>query len=206
MKVSISDNIKEVQRGLSKFQKRAMPKAVTRSINDVARKTLTQSRREVAKEMGVVQKALKKSFRLKRATFKKPTSWLFCQGKPIKLINFKNTRALKKGVKSKAYGENKFYPGAFIATMPGGHKGVFKRGKVGSYAQRKRRGKGLVRIKSGPNQGQSYAKALPIKELYGPSAPTTMADSRIQRLIKQQIYKNFPIFLRRNLSFYVSRL
>jgi hypothetical protein len=208
MQVSISSNIKEVQRSLSRFEKKAMPKAVTRSINEVARKVFTQAKREVANEMGIVQKHIKSSFWLRRATTKRQIAEVITKGQPIKLIAFKNTRALKLGVKSKAYGESKFYKGAFITTVgKGAHKGVFakQRNKLGDYRQRKIHS-GLGRIKSGPNQGRAYAKALPIKELYGPSAPVTMMDRRIQRLIQQQIKNNFPVYLRRNLTFYVSKL
>ena len=179
--------------------------AITRSLNDVGKKVLTLSRREVANEMGIKQKAIKKSFRLKRATFKNLTALVLVQGRAIKLIDFKNTRAVKKGVKSKAYGENKLYEGAFIATMPSGHKGAFRRGKVGNYAKRKRRGGGLAEVIAGANQGKQYAKALPIKELYGPSAPKTMANRRIKTLLEKQIKISFPQILRRNIKFYASR-
>lgn len=58
----------------------------------------------------------------------------------------------KRGVRASAWGQRKVYRGTFLAQMPSGHKGIFKR---------------------------RMSSRLPIAELWGPSIPRLMIQRKI---------------------------
>lgn len=150
--LDVRGDMKEVQRHLTAVQQKQVPKAASRAINKAITKARTNTKRLVSRAMGVQQKRIKGDFNIRRASRTVLSGTLYSRGRPIKLIYFKSTRQLKRGVKSSAYNKPRVYDGTFISKV-GNHTGVFKR-------------KGTSR--------------LPIKELYGPSVPETMADKVIR--------------------------
>jgi hypothetical protein len=106
-------------------------------------------------------KDLKKVTIIKRATISKPYAEVIVLGKPIGLIKYGGARQNKKGVGvTEKKGSRRTIKGAFIATMPTGHKGIFIRKDV-------------------PNEKKP---GLPIQELYGASASQLFGDERAQEV------------------------
>ena len=153
MDLDVRADMKKTMRHLTDVQQKKVPVATSRAINRAVSKVRTETRRDVSRRMGVQQKHIKGSFAIRRASRYVLSGVLTSRGRPIKLIYFKGTRQLKAGVKSSAYGKSRTHPGTFIANVGAGHRGAFRR-------------KGSGR--------------LPIKELYGPSVPETMAEKIIQ--------------------------
>lgn len=141
--VRITVDDRAVRRYLASVERGVAKTATLRAINDTARRAHTESVREVAKRMGVVQKRVRKDLTLSRATRARLVAVITAKGRPLPLIGFR-ARQLRRGVKARAWGQQRLYPHTFIATMPSGHRGVF------------------VRVGRG---------RLPIRELWGPAVP-----------------------------------
>ena len=80
--------------------------------------------------------------------------------KPIPLIEFPSVRQAAAGVRTGAWGRSQIIGSAFIATMPSGHRGVYRR--TGRYGRR----------------GKPYLER--IKQLWGPTIYGTFATSEVQ--------------------------
>jgi len=87
---------------------------------------------------------------------------LTIDGRQMPAYRFKHTKT-KDGVRWK-YKKSQWtkYRGAFLATMPGGKKGIWARDSKGT----KKRVRHVV--KSGKNEGKTTNKSLPITQLYAP--------------------------------------
>jgi len=122
---------RDVQRTLRHIP-RGLPKAVSRAVN----KTATTARSRIVKgifaEIRMKQTDIRKALSLRKATYRVFEAMIRVGGKRIPLIKF-SARQVRRGV---SYGMRRSegrqtIPGAFVATMPSGHVGVFKRrGKV----------------------------------------------------------------------------
>jgi len=122
----------------------AMPRVMSRSINRTAASGRVEVARRIASAVKLTQTVVKKAIRLYKATYTRWRANLSLSDKGIPLIRY-GARQLKKGVTYQLArgGGRQLMRGAFKATMPSGHTGVFLRA---------------------PRAGR-----LPIKEQYGPS-------------------------------------
>lgn len=155
IELDIKADIKQVERHLTRTQRKHIPKATVRGLNRAITKVRTETRRDLSKRMGLPQKRIKDSFILSKAAPTRLSATLLGVGRPIRLIHFKGTRQTRQGVKSSAYGVRRLYHGTFITAVGrGGHRGVFKR--VGKAR-------------------------LPIRELYGPGVPQSMSEEAVER-------------------------
>lgn len=162
-------------------------KAVVRALN----KTADQARTEAAKEVRAVgynikASAIKKSFSIKRASAGNLVVILKATGRPIGLINY-GARQGKQGVSVQVKSGRKVLRHAFIASMPNGHRGVFER--TG------REHKKVVR------NGKVMRSGLPIKELFGPSIPQSLANDAVEKAVMAKIRQKFPQILKHELAF-----
>ncbi len=111
--------------------------------------------REVATDMGLKVGVVKNAIRVETATVNRLTATVIAKGAKIPLIDFSArgptpSRGRGRGVSSSLPSGR--LPHAFIATMPGGHKGVF------------------MRVPGGQRHGPApHRSQLPIRELFGPS-------------------------------------
>jgi hypothetical protein len=175
----VSVDLSEVRRYLTRLERRGVPKAAARSLNRTASSTRTAARRIVAQEMGIAQKHIKRGFSVHKASQKRLSAAVVGKGQPVELYKFKGTRETKtRGVVSNAYGERKRYPGAFIATMPNGKTGVFVR---------------------------KTRKRLPIRKVWGPSVPATMAEDAAQQAMQEKAQETWEKEFPRQLRFYIER-
>jgi hypothetical protein len=160
----------------------SMPEATVRALNKMADQTKVASAREV-RAVGYNMKIgeIKKGIKVRKATKSELRASVIASGKPIPLIQY-SARETAKGVSVSVLKGRKVIAGAFIATMPSGHKGVFVREP------------GAKHKKVGQGKSASW-HALPIKELYGPSIPSGMANDAVQSALQRFISERFPALL-----------
>lgn len=177
MQISVRSDMKRVLRELDAVERKVLPRAMNRSLNRIGGSANTIIRRQVAKDAGITQKALKaRGFfshiksDLRRLTFTVIVKW-----GAIPLKDF-NPRQTKLGVTAKAWGQRKVYDGAFIVDSLGRH--VFVR---------------------------KTKKRLPIKKLYGP-IPSRLAESEgVELAVNKMIDDRLGRELDRNIEFYARK-
>lgn len=141
------------------------PIAMARAINRGNTSGKVAMVRAVAKDTGIQQKNIERDLRIEKATRTTPVASIEIRGRRIPLIAFQArgpepSRGRGRGVSYRLPGGRGRVDVGFIATMPSGHRGVFKRpGALGRRVQ-------------GPRQA---AQRLPIVELFGPSLPHVFA-------------------------------
>jgi hypothetical protein len=144
---------------------RGAQRVIVRALNRGIASANTFMAGAVARDMKMKVGDVKAAFSLRKASFDRPEALLAAPTKRIPLIAF-GARGTRRGGVTAA---GKRYPHAFLATMPGGHTGVFMR-----VAGANRRG-------PKPNRSQ-----LPIKQLYGPSIGHVFAKFRAQGLARAE--------------------
>ncbi len=134
------------------------PIAIARALNRTGATARTAMVREVSRDLGLQQKAIRDQFLSSDARPDKLVFRLSTTGKRIPLYDFKArgpmpSRGRGRGVTAKLPGGAGSYPNAFIARMRSGHLGVFQR-----------RGKARLPIYElmGPSLPKVFAKYLPL--------------------------------------------
>lgn len=168
------EELSEIREKLGKLQEKA-PIALYRSVNDAASKAKTETKRAIAGQYNIAQKEVAPTLSVSKAHRKKLWATLKSKGSPIALSKFdvspEERPTHKNGVYSppvykadvkKSTGKRPLdgSPKAFITKMKSGHKGVVERiSKKG--------------------------RSLPLKQLYGPSAPSMMNNEQAMEQIKE---------------------
>ena len=98
---------------------------------------------------------------------------VFARGKRIPIMAMK-AKQTRKGVTYRSQGKRKLIPSAFIATMPSGHRSVYKR-------------KGKPR--------------LPIAKLYGPSIPKVFVKDAVNRAMEETARVRWDVNFSREMNF-----
>jgi len=142
------------------------------AVNETARQTTSFATRLVAKDLGLKVGDVRAKMTVIRATKSNLLAIIRPSGRAIPLYAYK-ARQTKRGVSATAWGKRKLYRGTFIAMMPGGHVGVFKR--VG-------------------------ATRLPIKELFEPSIGHAFGREPTRSQIEAFIRQKLPVNVARQLQ------
>ncbi len=152
--------MKRVERLLSAYPK-AMPKVMSRGINNTAKPAKTRIIRELAKKTKVKQKIIRPLITHKKATYK---SWyahigISGQGVPVSALEPEQTQT---GVTylNPLTGIREEVKSAFIAKLDTGHVDVFIRKALGDYAAKKL--KPGIRVQLNPEMFKKELR-LPIK-------------------------------------------
>lgn len=166
-------------------------KATVRALNRVADQVKTAAAREM-RDAGYNLKVsdIKKGITTSKAYAGSLRAKVRASGRPIALFKY-GARQTSKGVSVEVLNGRKVITGAFIATMPNGHRGVYVR--VG------RTHKKVVKAGKGGWSG------LPIKELFGPSVPDGLANSAVQEALQRLISEKFPEVLRQQIKYLSSK-
>ena len=174
MELSVKHDLKQLEKNLTDFQKKQLPKATWWALNQTGAKVGRQMVKEVAKEAGVAQKDLKRRgfYTTARAKLKELAFEVRSRYGAIPLKDFKPVQT-KAGVSAKAWGKRKVYEGAFIVDSIGRH--VFKR---------------------------RTAKRLPIDKLHGPIPLKMFEALTTQQRAVELIRQAFPDRLRMGLKRY----
>lgn len=186
MKISVTSNIRDVLAAMDRYQRDVIEKAVPEALDKMADQAKTNTARNIKKVYKLKVTAVKECLTV---AYTKPggfTSSVIAKGKPVALLKYGAKQALK-GVSVELNNGRKTIAGAFIATMPNGHKGVFVRDVRGKHVKVLRNGKA------------SWTQ-LPIKELFGPSVPSSMANAAVQDELQRFIKAKFPAILRQQIK------
>lgn len=198
MQISVRGDLKHLTSRLTSLQRKVIPNATRRAINKTANQVKSQAAKEISQSWGFKRIEVRKAINIRRANFKKLVAVLSVSGRPQPLIKHATSaRQTRRGVVARIGGKSKLYEGTYLATMPSGHKGIFK--TLGG-----RRGKTRQTI-GGKNRGQMYQPGLPIKELYAPSIPTAFIARRTQDLMRRAVRERFPKLFEHEIKYALSR-
>ncbi|ACC71070.1 phage tail protein [Paraburkholderia phymatum] len=190
LKLNVHADVKGVATSLTRYVGEHQ-KAVVRALNKTAMQARTAAALEVRSAgYNIKSSAIKSSFAVQRASRGKLVAVLKSTGRPVALINY-GARQGKNGVSVQVKAGRTVLRHAFIATMRNGHKGVFERtGKTHKKVMR---------------NGKVVRSGLPIKELFGPSIPQSLANDAVQKALMKKIREKFPQILKHELAFIASK-
>lgn len=190
LKLDVRADVKGITASLTRYVGEQQ-KAVVRALNKTAMQARTAASQEVrAAGYNIKSSAIKSSFSITRATRGNLVVVLKSTGRPVALINY-GARQGKNGVSVQVKAGRSVLRHAFIATMPNGHRGVFER-----------TGKQHKKVK---RNGKVIRSGLPIKELFGPSIPQSLANDAVQKALMAKIRQKFPQVLKHELAFVASK-
>jgi len=124
--INIKGDVREFQRQLDSIQRKVIPVAVPRAMNDTVKQINTQVRRQMADDLGIQQKHFKRRLKVYRASRK---NWEAKNWVGTKIL-IPVSAVFKSGRKGIAYAKARGLVDAnslFEATMPTGHSGIFRR-------------------------------------------------------------------------------
>jgi hypothetical protein len=178
IKVDVRGSMDRIIADMERMKREAVGPATVATLNKVADQVKTAASRSM-RDAGYNLKVsdIKKGLTTYRATAGNLTAKVVASGKPIPLIKYA-ARQTGKGVSVNVLHGRKLINGAFIATMPSGHIGVYVR-----------QGKQHKKVMK---NGRTVWSALPIKELFGPSVPDGLANKAVQEAMQQLIEEKFP--------------
>ena len=164
-------------------------KALARALNRTIERARTTAYREIRKEYNIPAKNLRNDMSIVRANPTMLSAKLNALGKPLPIAVYQ-ARQTKKGVTANIAKRRVLIKGAFFATMPNGHRGVFARGHyVGKKFDFRKE-----RIKDFP------ANDLEINELFSKSVPSAIMNGTVLASIKTNIQRELQPRLRHELT------
>jgi hypothetical protein len=186
--VGVRTNAGEVASQFADAARAMRDRATMRALNEVADQAKVAASRQI-RDVGYKLKisAIKKGIEVKRATPANLRAAVIARGRPIPLIEY-SARQTSKGVSVSVLNGRKLIPGAFIVTMPSGHRGVFVREENARHKKMRTRGK------------PSW-HSLGIRELFGPAIPDAMANKEVADAFERFVDQAFPAILDREFSF-----
>lgn len=187
IKINVKADISQALAKLDRICDDVREKAIVRAINKTADQVKVQASREI-RDAGYNLKIakIKQSITLRRASKTELVAVLKASGRPIGLINY-GAREVKSGVSVQVKNGRKIIRGAFKATMPNGHKGVFIR-----------KGSGHKKV---VKSGKAVWHGLPIDELFGPSIPSAFMNKVVQDALQAAVREKFPRLLKHELEY-----
>lgn len=189
--IGFQSNIARIRNQLGVIRREVVDKATVRALNKTGGVARTAASREIRQAgYNIAAKSVKDHIELKRARPGELRATVRASGRPMPLIAF-GARQTRAGVSVKVKEGRKLIKGAFIATMPTGHKGVFNR--VGNRHKRVRR------------DGRVTWSGLPIKEMYGPSVPAAFRNRVVQDALQRVARARFPAIFEHELRYLLRR-
>jgi hypothetical protein len=179
IRIDVRDNLKGVALRYQRLGTDVRDKALVRALNRTATTVRAEASREIRKQYNLKSRVVKDQIRITRANRATLTAVIQASGRPIPLIEFDarwNRRM--KGASVRVKHERKVVRGAFIATMPGGHRGVF--------------------VRKGDRR-------LPIRQLFSISLPTAFTQKQVTAAIVAAAQARFPVAIEQEMKFALSR-
>lgn len=172
---------RKLQQSVKRF-----PKAAAAGINKAAAGAFTLSVREIQRDVGATaQKSIRKNLRLSKAIGEKPVAQIIASSKKedrIPIYELRpRPRTVSRGKRPRGPGvswgpQGRLIPGSFVAQMPSGHIGVFKRFGY----------KRLIRGR------QDEGKMQPIEERFGPSVAKIFTQKKIKNTVMAYLKTKVP--------------
>ena len=182
IRVTGGKSMKRVIKDVNRVNKKIVPAARVSALNKVAAKIRTASYRDAAKSIGIPQRVLRGSrvkriparVILRRANRRREAALLTALTLPVAAAKAGNAKQGRKGAR---VGRHHQFGGSFVATMPSGHRGIFRRK---------------------PGVGR-----LPINEVTIPLSP--MLERAIEKNLKAMGQREWPRIFERELAFRLRR-
>jgi len=188
--INVKDNMFNVIHSLKLNANNVINKAASAALNKTAALVRTNAAREIRTAgYGIKANAIKAQIRLTKATPSQLRALIIATGRPIALINY-GARQTSSGVTVNVKNGRKLIKGAFIATMPNGHQGVFVRTDKTSQGTAAK-----------PNR--RAWKYNTIKELYGPSIPSAFNNVAVRDALIALVEERFPDLFAHEIEFRV---
>lgn len=191
IKIGIASSIADIRAKLNIMRDDIMDKAVVRALNKTAAEVKVEASRRI-RDAGynIKASAIKRQIDIRKASRSDLRAIVRAAGRSIPLIEY-GARETSNGVTVSVKSGRKLIRHAFIATMPGGHKGVFIR--IGKDHKKVMR------------NGKQIWSGLPIKELYGPSIPAAFSNQVVQDALQSKIAQRFPRLLEHEVVYLLSK-
>jgi hypothetical protein len=172
--LSVNVDTTALDAALSGLTRPRLDAPVAKALSDTLKNAKTKASSLIAKRTGLKSTTVVRPRIL--TDYVKPGDYqarIRSSRKPIPLIDFRSTRQVASGVSTRAWGKPQVLRSAFVATMPTGHRGVY------------RRSKGVGR--------------LPIDQQWGPTIAGTFATPDVATLIEATIKQRIDFNLRRRI-------
>jgi hypothetical protein len=179
--LDVRHDLKAYKKGLSRMQRKDLPKAISAALNRVATTVKGTTVKSIAKQIGLKQKDVKPAISLFKATRFELEARITARGRPLNLIRFTTPSETREkarrrgGVRARERGKLKTFRGTFIGNAG---RTVFRR--VG-----KRR--------------------LPIVGVTGGSIPKTMTEAAVKEAIDDKFRQRWPVEFDRTFRRFVLR-
>jgi len=199
LKINLNKEIKKLSHLVGQMSDDVVKRSFFHAINRAATSGKTIGAKQIAGYIKLKQSEIKKPIAVFRsvsshAELNQMSAGIGFSDKPIALTDYK-PRQTATGVSVNVKGVRKIISHAFIATMPGGHVGVFQRRQI---ALGKKHSDSKRRIYKNHNK-----EVLPIIQLYGTRVSDAAKDLPVNRPIMDRMYtafiKNFEHDLKFNL-------
>jgi len=192
MRISIMTNAGDIAKLIGKANQSQIRKATARSLNEIMRGAKASSARDIKQEVNLKIGEIKQGMADVKAKASMPIdqqhATIFYSGKHIPLYKFQAkrkvvgrsrvTKVALYGVTVKVKKQRKIVKGAFLATMPNGKQGIFRR-------------LGKERLK--------------IAQHYGPTIANIASNDTVKEKIRQQVRSRYMAIFTRNLAYYIGR-
>lgn len=176
--LEVTVDTKAIDAALAQLKPPGLDKSVALALVDTQKNTKTRAAALISKQMAVKSGAVKDKIVLPYVRVGDYTALVRSSKRPIPLIDFPSTREVARGVYTRAWGSARTIRGAFIATMPTGHRGVYWRTSRGR---------------------------LPIKQLWGPTIAGTFATPAVADLIRVTMAERIQFNLTRRITAAIRR-
>jgi len=191
IKINEADLMK-VKNIFSDIGKNLAARVTMRALNKTLSGVKTDSSSAIRDIITAKKSAVDETFKISRATEQNSSAWIASTGRPIALIDY-SARETKKGVSVQVRKDRarKVVPGAFIATMKSGHKGVYWRKWHGTKSGKMRKNDSAIN-RSGYVWSAKMKRfisiawlakqyRLPIMERFGPRIPDIMENEPVMK-------------------------
>lgn len=183
--VTVKHNLDSVVLAYGDLADKLVNQAAVRALNSTATTVRAEAARKIGREYNIKIGAAKSQMTITRANRGRVKALITASGRPIPLVEFdaRPTGPHSGGPKGrdvsvKIKGQRKLVRAAFIATMKGGHRGVF------------------VRVASGKGGAR-----LPIKELFSLSLPAAFSQKQIMDALLSVASERFAETLRQEMRY-----
>ena len=127
--MAINDDIEKAKKALTDIDKKAVPQAIARTINNIAAKVMVRAVIDTSKKVDVPKRFIKGRVRLERAKSNRLSAFIKVNRGNLPVIRFKgNGRFVRRGEnKGQLKVGNRFYQRAFIQMLKNGRVQVMQR-------------------------------------------------------------------------------
>jgi len=177
--INVKHDMRAIIVGLENYRKELVDGAVVRALNRTATTVRAEAARDIHDEYpGLKIGAVKDRIDIQKANKVTQRVVISVSGRPIPIVEFA-ARQIAAGVTVKVKGARKLLRGAFIATMPTGHIGVFyRRGFRGARSAR-----------------------LPIDQVFSISLPVAFSNKKVMDAVVRSAKERFPGALSQEVRF-----